>query len=84
VGLGGLRFIPILRAGDGMNGTATPTPIQSRLRAIQEKRDAPHTSKFALLPTGMSPFVRAARERRLQPTGIGYSPDGCGPTGRAA
>ena len=64
--------------------TATETPILSRLRAIQEKRDAPHSSKFALMPTGMSPFVKAARERRLQPTSIGYQPDGCGPSGRAA
>ena len=47
--------------------TATPTPLMDRLRAIQEKRDAPHPSKFALLPTGMSPFVRAAREKRLAP-----------------
>ena len=63
----------------------TPTPIQSRLRAIQEKRDAPHPSKFAsLYPVRMSPFVRAAREGTLRPTGIGYQPDGCGPTGRAA
>ena len=62
-----------------MNGTATPTPIQSRLRAIQEKRDAPHPSKFALLPTGMSPFVRAAREGTLRPKtfcGGSYLPDG--------
>ena len=50
-----------------MYSTETPTPIQSRLRAIQEKRDAPHPSKFAIVPKGMSPFVRAAREKSLRP-----------------
>ena len=47
----------------------TPTPIQSRLRAIQEKRDAPHPSKFAsLYPVRMSPVTRMARAGQLTPT----------------
>jgi hypothetical protein len=53
------------------------------LERIRANKDRP--SKFATLhPVPMSPFVRAAREKRLAPMAIGYSPDGCGPTGRAA
>jgi hypothetical protein len=51
-----------------------------RIRANKER-----PSKFATLhPVPMSPFVRAARVGSLRPMAIGYSPDGCGPTGRAA
>jgi hypothetical protein len=65
-----------------MQGTS-PQPLLSRLERIRANKDRP--SKFATLhPVPMSPFVRAAREGSLRPMAIGYSPDGCGPTGRAA
>jgi hypothetical protein len=59
------------------------TPLLDRLDRIRANKERP--SKFATLhPVPMSPFVRAAREGSLRPMAIGYSPDGCGPTGRAA
>jgi hypothetical protein len=59
------------------------TPLLDRLDRIRANKDRP--SKFATLhPVPMSPYVRAAREGSLRPMAIGYSPDGCGPTGRAA
>jgi hypothetical protein len=59
------------------------TPLLDRLERIRANKERP--SKFATLhPVPMSPYVRAAREGSLRPMAIGYSPDGCGPTGRAA
>ena len=61
----------------------TSTPIKDRLNRIRALRDAPRPL-YPAKPTPMSPFVRAARAGHLRPQAIGFAPDGCGPTGRAA
>ena len=61
----------------------SPSPLLDRLERIRAKKNQP--SRFATLhPVSMAPYVRMAREKRLAPAAIGYAPDGCGPTGRAA
>lgn len=56
----------------------TQTPILSRLEAIRARRDNP-TPRIVQLypsePTRLSPFVKAAREKRLKVTAIGYAAD---------
>lgn len=44
----------------------TTTPIKDRLERIRERRDTPRPL-YPIKPTPMSPFVRAAREKRLAP-----------------
>lgn len=53
-----------------MQGTATPTPLKSRLDRIRARRDNP-TPRIVQLypsePTRLSPFVRMARRGELRP-----------------
>lgn len=63
--------------------TPSTTPLLSRLEAIRARRDTPRPL-YPSKPLTLSPVVRMAREGKLTPAAIGYNPDGCGPTGRAA
>lgn len=59
-----------------MYSTETPTPIQSRLERIRERRDTPRPL-YPIKPTPMAPFVRMAREKRLAPKAFAADCD-CG------